>query len=145
MEQHESVKEFVNFMARNGLSNTTQRRAIAQAFFTFPGHHSIDEFYQHVSALDPSIGQTTVYRTLKLLCAAGLASEIQFKDNLARYEVAKPRAHHDHLICLKCGKIVEIYDPRIEALQAEIAQGHNFSLEGHSHNLYGLCQSCRDD
>lgn len=144
MEQtNDPVSDFIAFMARNGLSNTSQRRAIAQAFFSFPGHHTIDEFYQHVSSLDPGIGQTTVYRTLKLLCAAGLASEIQFSDNVARYEVARPKAHHDHLICLKCGRIIEIYDPRIEDLQNEIAQEHGFKLSGHSHNLYGDCPICQ--
>lgn len=143
MGQQDPVSEFMAFISRNGLSNTSQRRTIAQAFFTFPGHHTIDEFYQHINAMDPSIGQTTVYRTLKLLCAAGLASEIQFSDNIARYEVAHPQSHHDHLICLVCGRIVEIYDPRIEAIQNEIAQNHHFTLKGHSHNLYGACPDCQ--
>lgn len=143
MEQNEGVADFIAFMARNGFSNTSQRRAIAEAFFAFPGHHTLEEFYQHISQIDPSIGQTTVYRTLKLLCSAGLASEIQFADNIARYEVARPKSHHDHLICLKCGKIIEIYDPRIENIQTEIAQKHEFTLSGHTHNLYGACADCR--
>lgn len=143
MDQQDCLSDFIAFMARNGLSNTTQRRAIAQAFFNFPGHHTIDEFYQHVCAIDPGIGQTTVYRTLKLLCAAGLASEIQFSDNVARYEVARLKAHHDHLICVTCGRIVEVYDPRIEAIQSELAARNDFVLQGHSHNLYGLCRDCQ--
>lgn len=143
MDESGFMKEFVSFMAQNGLSNTSQRRAIAGAFFSYPGHHTNDEFYQHIASIDPKIGQTTVYRTLKLLCAAGLASEIQFLDNITRYEVADPHSHHDHLVCLQCGKIVEIFEPRIEALQAHIAEKYNFVLNGHSHNLYGICEECR--
>lgn len=142
MSQNESVEEFIAFMAANGFSNTAQRRAIAEAFFALPGHHTLDEFYHHINAIDPGIGQTTVYRTLKLLCAAGLASEIQFADNITRYEIARPREHHDHLVCTKCGRIVEIYDARIEKAQAEIARKNDFRLIGHTHNLYGICHSC---
>lgn len=143
MEERSGIADFAAFMARNGFSNTAQRRAIAEAFFSFPGHHTLEEFYHHVCQLDATIGQTTVYRTLKLLCAAGLASEIQFGDNVARYEVAAPNSHHDHLVCLKCGRIIEIYDPRIESIQNEIALKNDFSLSGHTHNLYGACASCR--
>lgn len=142
MDQNEGVTFFTEFMARNGFSNTSQRRVIAQVFFSIPGHHTLEEFYQYVNQLDPSIGQTTVYRTLKLLCAAGLASEIQFSDNISRYEIANPNTHHDHLLCLKCGKIVEIYDSRIEEIQKDVAEKNGFTLSGHTHNLYGLCSIC---
>lgn len=138
------LSDFLDFMNRRGLNTTAQRRVIARAFFEFPGHHSLEEFYQHVLALDPGIGQTTVYRTLKLLCDAGLATEIQFSDNITRYEVARPDSHHDHLVCLGCGTIVEIYDPRIETLQRELAEARGFSLTGHVHNLYGYCAACRE-
>lgn len=135
---------FLDFMSSRGLNTTSQRRVIAQAFFEFPGHHSLEEFYQYVLKLDAGIGQTTVYRTLKLLCDAGLATEIQFSDNITRYEVARPDSHHDHLVCLGCGAIVEICDARIEKLQRELAEANGFSLTGHLHNLYGYCRACRD-
>lgn len=136
------LETFISFMNHKGLNTTAQRKAIAKAFFNFPGHHSLDEFYRHVAEEDSSIGQTTVYRTLKLLCEAGLAIETQFSDNITRFEVAIPHRHHDHMVCLKCGKIIEISDPRIEKLQKEIAAAHNFDLTGHSHTLYGFCQTC---
>lgn len=138
----ESINAFLEFMSRNGMNTTTQRRAIAEAFFQYPGHHSLEDFYHHVQERDPSIGQTTVYRTLKLLCEAGLATEIHFKDGIARYELARPNGHHDHMVCLSCGRIVEIFDSRIEALQREIAQAHGFILSGHVHNLFGVCPDC---
>ena len=135
---------FLDFMNRRGLNTTAQRRTIAQAFFDLPGHHSLEEFYQYVLKQDAGIGQTTVYRTLKLLCDAGLATEIQFSDNITRYEVALPKSHHDHLVCLGCGAIVEISDPRIEKLQRELAEAEGFSLTGHLHNMYGYCRACRE-
>lgn len=138
------VDQFLDFMTKNKMNTTSQRRRIAEAFFALPGHHTLEEFYQHMQKLDPSIGQTTVYRTLKLLCAAGLASEIHLTDSVAHYETVTEGTHHDHLMCVNCGKIVEIYDSEIEAMQKSIAAAHNFTLLGHYHVLYGLCQECRD-
>ncbi|MBO5490695.1 Fur family transcriptional regulator [uncultured Desulfovibrio sp.] len=137
------LTDFLEFMNRKGLNTTSQRRTIAEAFFELPGHHSLEEFYQHILQRDPGIGQTTVYRTLKLLCDAGLAMEIHFTDGITRYEIAKPDSHHDHLVCLECGKIVEICDGRIEKIQRELAENHGFRLRGHVHNLYGICAECR--
>lgn len=138
------IDKFLAFMNHKGLNTTAQRKAIAEAFFGFPGHHSLEEFYRHLALIDPSIGQTTVYRTLKLLCDAGLATEIQFSDNITRFEVAQPKKHHDHLICLSCGKVIEIFDPEIEKLQKKLARQQGFILKGHSHNLYGLCADCQN-
>lgn len=141
--QNPFVQDFLDFMKRSGLNITSQRIAIAEAFFDLPGHHSLEEFYNIVAKRDSSIGQTTVYRTLKLLCEAKLANEIHFSDDITRYEIAKPTSHHDHLICLECGEIVEIFDRRIETLQNEIAEKHGYKLSGHVHNLYGYCTACR--
>ena len=142
-QNNASLADFLDFMSRKGLNTTSQRRVIAEAFFELPGHHSLEEFYQYILGRDPGIGQTTVYRTLKLLCDAGLATEIHFSDGITRSEVARPDSHHDHIVCLSCGKIVEICDQRIEKLQRELAEKHGFSLNGHVHNLYGLCADCR--
>ena len=78
------LADFLDFMNRKGLNTTSQRRIIAEAFFELPGHHSLEEFYQHILQRDPGIGQTTVYRTLKLLCDAGMAMEIHFSDGITR-------------------------------------------------------------
>lgn len=140
-----TADDFLAFMKQKGMNTTTQRRIIAETFFSLPGHHSLEEFYNIISQKDPSIGQTTVYRTLKLLCESGLALEIHFSDDITRYEIANPTSHHDHLVCLKCGKIEEIYDPAIEKWQKDIAKARGFILKGHVHNLYGICESCREE
>jgi Fur family ferric uptake transcriptional regulator len=91
----------------------------------------------------PGIGYTTVYRTMKLLCEAGLASERHFDDAVTRFEIQ--HEHHDHLVCLRCGKIVEFECAMIESAQDRIVQEYGFRLLRHRHELYGHCPSCRDD
>ena len=94
-------------------------------------------------SLHPNIGYTTVYRTMKLLCDAGLASERHFDDAITRYEIA--HEHHDHLVCMRCGKIIEFECAMIESTQTEIADRYGFRVLRHRHELYGHCEKCRDD
>ena len=68
--------------------------------------------------------------------------EIHFSDGIARYELAASDSHHDHMVCVACGKVIEIYDPRIEKIQHELARKYDFLLRGHVHNLYGVCAAC---
>ena len=95
-----------------------------------------------VRAKDPRVGYATVYRTLKLLTECGVANERRFGDGLTRYELADDRTHHDHIICIECGKITEFEEPRIEVLQEEIASRHGYELRSHKHEMYGVCPDC---
>ncbi|MCC6558696.1 MAG: transcriptional repressor [Polyangiaceae bacterium] len=130
-------------MAKKGLRSTAQRRLIIDTFFGGAPHMTIEDLLTEVRARDRGIGYATVYRTLKLLAECGVASERRFGDGLSRYELADDAsAHHDHLICLTCGKIIEFEEPRIEALQAEIAARHGFEVSSHKHEMYGECAEC---
>ncbi len=84
-----------------------------------------------------------MYRTLKLLAEAGLAQERRFEDGFTRYEHASPDAHHDHLICTRCGAIIEFENERIEALQQDVARKNRFKVQSHKLELYGLCAGCQ--
>ncbi|MEF2678972.1 MAG: transcriptional repressor, partial [Bilophila wadsworthia] len=106
---------FRSFLKNKGLRNTPQRQQIMEVFFNESGHLTTEEIYDRVRKEDPSLGQATVYRTMKLLCEAGLAREVRFGDGLARYEHAAD-AHHDHLICENCGRNIEVVDSQIEEL-----------------------------
>jgi len=130
------------YMERRGLRSTAQRRLVTEVFFAGAGHVSIEELLNRVRRKDPRVGYATVYRTLKLLTDSGLANERHFGDGLSRYEVAHEDAHHDHLICTTCGRIVEFEDERIERLQEDVAATHGFMLQRHKYELYGLCPSC---
>jgi Fur family ferric uptake transcriptional regulator len=130
-------------MAKKGLRSTDQRRLIVETFFKSPNHVSIEELLAQVRAQDARVGYATVYRTLKLLTECGVANERRFGDGLARYELADDASHHDHLICLDCGLIVEFEEPRIERLQEAVATTQGFELRSHKHELYGICSNCQ--
>ncbi len=132
------------YMAKKGLRSTAQRRLIVDTFFEGASHMTIEDLLTEVRARDKGIGYATVYRTLKLLAECGVASERRFGDGLSRYELADDAtAHHDHLICIGCGTIVEFEEPRIEELQDEIASRYGFHVTSHKHEMYGTCASCQ--
>ncbi|MDR1360017.1 MAG: transcriptional repressor [Deltaproteobacteria bacterium] len=139
----EPQRVFSDYIARHGLKHTPQRRLIVKVFFAAEQHLSTEELYARVCAVDPGVGQATVYRTLKLLCEAGLAKEMHFGDGTARYEPVMDESHHDHLICTKCGKNIEVVDETIEILQETLARNHKFILTSHRMYLYGICSECR--
>jgi Fur family ferric uptake transcriptional regulator len=138
-----TLKEFEAFLAGRGLRLTGQRRLIAQTFFRKAGHHSAEEIYRQVKRKHPGIGSATVYRTMKLLRDAGLATGMNIGDGFARYEPSSRRGHHDHLICQGCGKIVEFENDQIETLQMQVALRHGFTVSSHKMELYGMCGGCR--
>jgi Fur family ferric uptake transcriptional regulator len=124
------------------LNTTAQREVIVDLFLRTPDHVSIDELLVKVRRKHERVGYATVYRTLKLLVDSGLAIERQFGDGQARFEVAG--AHHDHLICARCGIILEFEDDEIERLQEKIAQRlGGFTVVRHRHELYALCPKAR--
>jgi Fur family transcriptional regulator, ferric uptake regulator len=132
------------YMLKKGLRSTAQRRLIVDTFFEGAPHMTIEDLLTEVRTRDKGIGYATVYRTLKLLAESGVASERRFGDGLSRYELAdEAKSHHDHLICVSCGKIVEFEEPRIESLQEEIARRYGFHITSHKHEMYGTCADCQ--
>jgi Fur family ferric uptake transcriptional regulator len=131
------------YLDKHNLKHTRQREAILEVFLGVTGHITSEELYERVKEKHANIGYTTVYRTMKLLCEAGLAAERNFEDGVTRYEI--PHEHHDHLICTRCGRIVEFECRMIESAQDRIAAEYGFDLLRHKHELYGHCPSCRDD
>lgn len=134
---------FTTYLRQHGHKLTPQRELILEVFLDMGGHPAPEELYTAVKQHDRSVGQATVYRTLKLLTEAGIAKELHFGDGLTRYEHRLGQDHHDHLICEQCGSKVEVVDHRIEELQEELAAKHGFKLTGHRMYLYGLCSQCR--
>ncbi len=135
-------KALAEYLEDHNLKQTKQREAILDVFLGIKGHVTSDELYQKVRGIHSNIGYTTVYRTMKLLCDAGLAIERHFDDGVTRYEVE--HEHHDHLVCLRCGKIVEFECQMIESAQDDIANKYGFRLLRHRHELYGHCPDCQD-
>jgi Fur family ferric uptake transcriptional regulator len=132
------------YIQEQRLNTTAQREAIVEMFLRTRDHVSIDELLSKVRKRQPKVGYATVYRTLKLLVDSGLAVERQFGDGQARYEVVGD--HHDHLICVKCGLILEFEDDEIERLQDRIATRlGGFTVLRHRHELYGMCPKAAGD
>jgi Fur family transcriptional regulator, ferric uptake regulator len=127
-----------SYLDEHKLNTTQQRELIVDYFLRSRDHVSIDELLVRVRKRNKKVGYATVYRTLKLLVESGLAHQRQFGDGQARYEVTGE--HHDHLICVKCGLILEFEDDEIERLQDRIAERlGGFEVVRHRHELYGLC------
>lgn len=123
--------------AAHGLRMTGQRRTIAEVLDAASDHPDVEELYARAAARDPKISLATVYRTVKLFEEAGILEKVDFGDGRARYEDAE-RDHHDHLIDLDTGKVIEFVDEEIEALQEKIARKLGYRLTGHRMELYGV-------
>ena len=120
-----------------GLRMTGKRRIIAEALGESYDHPDVEELYNRANKRDSDISIATVYRTVKLFEEAGILDKLEFGDGRARYEDAE-RDHHDHLIDLNSGKVIEFVDPEIEKLQERIAKRHGYILKGHRLELYGV-------
>ncbi len=129
--------------AERGLRITEQRKIIARVISNSDDHPDVDVLYQRSSAIDPKISIATVYRTVRLFEEAGILDRHDFGDGKARYEAA-PEAHHDHLIDVESGKVVEFVDPELEALQKQIAEKLGYRLVDHRMELYGVAINKND-
>ena len=134
---------FQNFASSKGLKSTRQRDMILDCFLSCDQHLSTEELYLKLKESMPGIGFATVYRTLKLFAESGIAREIQFGDGQTRYEHLHAGEHHDHLVCTRCGAIMEFENETIEKLQAEVARNHGFTIMNHKLELYGICAKCK--
>ncbi len=128
----------------NGLRMTEQRRIIAGVLQDAVDHPDVEELYNRASAVDPRISLATVYRTVKLFEESGILEKHEFGDGRARYEAAD-RDHHDHLIDVHSGEVIEFVDAEIEALQERIAQKLGYRLMGHRLELYAVPLTDKED
>ncbi|RXR29789.1 Fur family transcriptional regulator [Sphingobium fluviale] len=123
--------------AEKGLRITEQRRIIARVLSDAEDHPDVEKLHERSSAIDPGISIATVYRTVRLFEEAGILERHDFGDGRARYEAA-PEAHHDHLIDVETGNVIEFVDPELEQLQRQIAEKLGFRLVDHRMELYGV-------
>ncbi len=123
--------------AQRGLRITEQRRVIAKVLSEATDHPDVESLHERASAIDPKISIATVYRTVRLFEEAGILDRHDFGDGRSRYEAA-PEAHHDHLIDVETGKVIEFVDPELEALQKLIAEKLGYRLVDHRMELYGV-------
>lgn len=143
MNLHKAKDIFRNYIQEKGLRNTQQREVILDEFLSAERHITVDELFNVIKEKNPEIGYATVHRNLSLLCESGLADEIKIGNQKTRYEPTFERKHHDHLICMKCGRFIEVNDTKIEKLQDKLAEANDFRPVRHKLEIYGYCKECR--
>ncbi len=139
----EPLREFYQCRLKRGLKISNKRSWVIEYFINRDRHYSVEELYDEIKRINPRVSFSTVYRTLKLLSNCGLACECNFGDGIIRFEPVHKEKHHDHLICRRCGKIIEFENEEIEKIQRDIARKYTFLISSHRMELYGLCRDCQ--
>lgn len=137
------LEMFRRYLRDHNLPVTQQREAVAGAVFFADAHVSVGDIERALREREVGVGKATVYRTLDLLATAGLVQEHDFGEGFKRYEPLVAQSHHEHLICLSCGKVVEFSSERLERMKALIAEEHGFRHHHHHLEIYGVCRECQ--
>ena len=124
-----------------GGKRSKSRSAVMERFFRARDHVTVEELTRSVREISPRVGAVTVYRTLKLLARMGYATELDFGEGTRRYE-SNLASHHDHLVCRKCGTVIEFENREIENLQESVTRRHGFHPTAHRLEIYGFCRRC---
>lgn len=133
-----------NYIREKGMRYTKQRELILEKFLRKEGHLGAQEMFVELHKKYPNIGQSTVYRTVNLLKEASLAREVNISGKRRHFEHEYDHPHHDHLVCIKCGKMIEFCEPKIEELQNKIFKKYGFIPKDHKMEIYGYCNKCKN-
>ncbi len=142
MNRRQALKEFKQTIKNLGLKYTPQREKVFKAILNVRGHFEIEQLVHKIQSKNINVSRATVYRTLEILKELGYVREVIKFKNKTIYEI-NLKEHHDHLICTKCGKIIEFHSDKIEELQEKICQKYNFKPEFHRLEIFGLCEKCQ--
>jgi Fur family transcriptional regulator, ferric uptake regulator len=135
--------QFFEYLRGSGLKLTRPRRLILQEAFRTHGHFDADELYLRLKKHRAGVSRATVYRTLPLLVNSNLVRKLDLGDGRSTFEHTLGHPHHDHLVCVICGRVFEFQHPRIEKLQNEICAEHGFEMQYHTQQIYGKCKECQ--
>jgi len=137
------LERLLKFQAKRGLKFSKKRAAIIEHFIKADRHYTVEQLYNEIKEIVPNISYSTIYRTLKLLVDCGMARTHHFGDTDARFELVHKEQHHDHLVCEKCGRIIEFIHDGIEKFQNAVAKEHNFLVKSHELQIFGVCKRCQ--
>lgn len=138
----EITDSFREFLATRKLRMTREREELLAAIFHAPRHFEAEDLIRTLKQRDGRASRATVYRTLSLLEECGILRKSLFGHNRHFFESVVGRRHHDHLVCIRCGKIQEFEEARIESLQEDICRQYDFRIVDHVHEIFGVCQPC---
>lgn len=137
-------KVFREFLSSKGLKFTKERQRILDAVFAFHGHFDPEELFKTMRSKGLQVSKASVYRTLPLLVESGLVEQVEKNDKHAHYEHTFGHGHHDHLICMKCGTVIEVFSPKLERIQDELCMVSGFKGVTHTLEIKGYCCNCRE-
>jgi Fur family ferric uptake transcriptional regulator len=137
------LEEFRRYLREHSLPVTAQREQVAEVVLAAQGHLSVEDIEQRLRELNLHIGKATVYRTLDILARSGMITERDFGEGFRRYERVPGHPHHEHLICVRCGKVIEFTNDRLERLKALVAEEYGFLHHHHRLEIYGVCRECQ--
>ncbi len=141
----ELKKAFTEFLKKKNLKITKTRLDLIDLIADYDKHFEIEELVNWISSrTDKRVSRSTIYRTVKLLEEFGAIKEVIKKDNKTIYEFVVGRSHHDHLVCVECGKIIEFVSEDIEQLQDEVCKTYSFKPIHHRLEIFGLCKDCQE-
>ena len=133
---------FIQYLATQGLKNTSQRKTIFQDIYAIHGHFEIEDFLSRFQKKHLGFSRATVYRTLQIMLSAGLITKITTPANKVYYEHTLGHRHHDHLICENCGKVIEVAHEGLENIQEQLCKQKNFKARRHMLQIFGICEEC---
>ena len=139
----QSLAQLEKFLRGQGQKITSRRRQILKEILAIHRHSTAEDLYERIRTGKNAPSKATVYRMLARLVEGKLLETHQFGDRFLVYEIAMNRKHHDHMMCIECGRIVEFASDELEAIQQRILDRLGFQMLYHSHKLYGLCKSCK--
>jgi len=135
---------FREFLSKKGLKLTRERQRILDEVFACHGHFNPEELLKSMRGRNIKVSKASIYRTLPLLVESGLVEQVERNDKHAHYEHTFGHEHHDHLICLKCGAVIEVCSPKLEAIQDELCRESGFTGVTHTLEIKGYCCNCRE-
>lgn len=139
----DAIGRFDEYVNEKGLRRTSQRSQIVAVFLATEQHVSVQELFDLVRRKHRRVGYATVARTVKLMAEAGICRQVDFGDGVQRFEHKYGHGHHDHLICTKCGKFVEIHSAKLEKLQEDLVNRHGYVQQYHTLDIFGICPKCQ--